>query len=160
VTEKYLEFEKQKNKKQVSQRPVGGYCPICYESLKNCSSESLVYCKYSCGNSLHKSCFEKWSESRENKPILCIYCRSIWDVEALKSQHMRGNFLNLSEYQNNVSLSNSGLGSLIMPFLLFMPDFFNESLRNSQDVNQVRGHRRRRYFLPEFLTEETEADKH
>ncbi len=52
-------------------------CPICYEFFKDTSKESTVWCKASCGKSVHQSCFQKWSKSkREN--VDCVYCRAKW----------------------------------------------------------------------------------
>jgi len=56
VTEKYLEImgteRSRKVKKTVNQKKIEGDCLVCFEPLD--SSEDLVYCKYSCGNNIHK----------------------------------------------------------------------------------------------------------
>jgi hypothetical protein len=56
VVEKYLEItgterSKRFRKKEVKQKPVDSDCPVCFEKMS--SSEDIVYCKYSCGNSIH-----------------------------------------------------------------------------------------------------------
>jgi hypothetical protein len=48
-------------------------CPICFEDFTN--SEDLVYCKTSCGKSVHTDCFVKWAKVRT---ATCVYCRSKW----------------------------------------------------------------------------------
>jgi hypothetical protein len=69
VTEKYLEImgteRSRKVKKTVNQKKIEGDCLVCFEPLD--SSEDLVYCKYSCGNNIHKKCFERWKETRKEE---------------------------------------------------------------------------------------------
>ena len=48
-------------------------CPICLEKLLN--DEEIVYCKYSCGKSIHKICMNKWIKI---KGPICVYCRGNW----------------------------------------------------------------------------------
>jgi hypothetical protein len=48
-------------------------CPICFEDFVK--SEDLVYCKTSCGKSVHTDCFVKWAKVRT---ATCVYCRSNW----------------------------------------------------------------------------------
>jgi len=48
-------------------------CPICLEPLK---SYDVVYCKLSCGKSIHKVCFSMWTKNKS--PPTCVYCRNIW----------------------------------------------------------------------------------
>ena len=66
--------------KEVAQKPIqdDDECPICFENL---DEEELLYCKYSCGNSVHKECFEKYTEAAKNddQHIRCVLCRSVWD---------------------------------------------------------------------------------
>lgn len=51
-------------------------CPICFENLLE-GNEEIVYCKASCGKSLHKDCFMMWAGSGRSQ-IRCVYCRSDW----------------------------------------------------------------------------------
>ena len=62
----------------IKQRPVEGECPICYEEMK--ATDSLVWCKGSCGNSLHKDCFNQWATTSKGSPT-CVYCRAHWVSE-------------------------------------------------------------------------------
>lgn len=51
-------------------------CPICYESFKDTADEPTVWCKSSCGKSVHTSCFKKWSQAK--RKVDCVYCRAVW----------------------------------------------------------------------------------
>lgn len=67
-------------------------CPICFEPLIepgeqarfDSDSRSLVYCRTSCGNTIHKECFDQWSKSQKeamfyrSNPVTCVYCRAPW----------------------------------------------------------------------------------
>lgn len=106
ATEKYLELTGSKKKKQVKQRPIEGDCPICFEKMK--PTDKLVYCKYSCGNSIHTDCFKKWHQTKQEaatEEVKCIYCRARWDYSISSSVHMRNGYLNLQEFQHNSELS-------------------------------------------------------
>jgi len=49
-------------------------CPICLEDLLN--GNDLIYCMLSCGNSIHKTCFDMWSLKKPEQQ--CVYCRGAW----------------------------------------------------------------------------------
>jgi len=57
-------------------KPIGDEdaCPICLDELFD--GNDLVYCMLSCGNSIHKTCFEMWSKKKGEK--LCVFCRGTW----------------------------------------------------------------------------------
>lgn len=61
--------------KKVKRRELDTDCPICYEEMDN--TQSLVWCQYGCGNSVHKSCFARWA--KRSKPATCVYCRTKWN---------------------------------------------------------------------------------
>jgi hypothetical protein len=65
------------NDGKVSQRPIEDEdcCPICFEDF-NETKESIVYCKSSCGKSVHLDCFMKWVAKKNI--VTCVYCRSEW----------------------------------------------------------------------------------
>lgn len=106
VVEKYLELtsnERPKKRKIVEQKQIDGDCPICYEKMLD--TEKIVYCKYSCGNSVHLECFNKWMNVKKETDLnetKCIYCRSKWDIQATHSVHIKEGYLNLAEYQDRV----------------------------------------------------------
>jgi Ring finger domain len=57
----------------VAQRPhVGEMCPICYEAFA--AEEPVYYCSSSCGNSVHKTCFDVCVDFTRKAD--CPYCRS------------------------------------------------------------------------------------
>ena len=63
-----------KSKKKIEQKiNDNDICPICLDSLNN--GKELDYCKYSCGLSLHKKCYQMWE--KRNKGI-CVFCRANW----------------------------------------------------------------------------------
>lgn len=69
-------YEKLKSgKTSVANRATDDDCPICMEELENGSE--LVFCKYSCGNAVHKICFDMWSIKKST----CVYCRANWYQE-------------------------------------------------------------------------------
>lgn len=52
-----------------------GDCPICYDLMKK--SENIIWCRYSCGQNVHKDCFNRWANSGRSK-IRCVWCRAEW----------------------------------------------------------------------------------
>lgn len=59
-------------------------CPICLGEIYDCG-EDLVYCKYSCGTSIHKECFNMYNSKQDNtNGIKCIFCHKSWNIEANK----------------------------------------------------------------------------
>lgn len=75
-------------------KPIEGDCPICFEDLTEAKPEETVWCKATCGNSLHRECFLTWR--REGKNI-CVFCRSPWeaDEKELGGLPETGGFCNL-----------------------------------------------------------------
>ena len=74
--------EKDGNRKEID-----GECPICcvdFEPEK--SKEQIVYCKASCGNNIHKDCFQQWAATKKGEEVTCPFCRTPWqgDEETLK----------------------------------------------------------------------------
>ena len=69
-------IDKYDNQGNVQQREIEkeDCCPICFEEFI-VDKESIVYCKFSCGKSVHQSCFVKWENVKEGT---CVYCRADW----------------------------------------------------------------------------------
>ena len=63
-------------------------CAICFEPIDK-DKDELIYCKYICGNSVHKECYEKWEKIKPNE---CVYCRG-----KLKKSPRKG-YINLEQY--------------------------------------------------------------
>ena len=51
-------------------------CPICLDPIDN--GEKVDYCKYSCGNPIHVTCFTMWTQ---RFPKNCVYCKANWDKD-------------------------------------------------------------------------------
>jgi len=62
------------NQSSVEQRSTDNECPVCLDELEN--GIELVYCKSSCGNSIHKLCFEMWDKAQYE--TRCVFCRAVW----------------------------------------------------------------------------------
>ncbi|KAJ5281431.1 hypothetical protein N7478_006803 [Penicillium angulare] len=62
-------------------KPIEGDCPICFMELK--TGENTVWCQSSCGNNVHKACFDQWAiRSRlTSSGVRCVYCRAEWGNE-------------------------------------------------------------------------------
>ncbi|KAJ4365220.1 hypothetical protein N0V83_008838 [Neocucurbitaria cava] len=65
----------EKEGEDTNRKPIEGECPICYDELSD--KESVVYCKVSCGNNVHKDCMQKWMAMTRGKTT-CPYCRAKW----------------------------------------------------------------------------------
>jgi len=66
----------------VPQRPIEDTdcCPICFEDFNVSLKEPIVFCKASCGKSVHKQCFIKWKsrDASSGGSGSCVYCRAKW----------------------------------------------------------------------------------
>lgn len=84
-------------------------CPICLDNLNN--GKELDYCKYSCGLTLHKKCFQMWE--KRNKGI-CVFCRANWYKNKKKNKpNLYVNLLN-NETTNNNIINNSLVNEVIV----------------------------------------------
>ena len=60
------------------------FCPICFEDFTQDKvldmfepetiDKPIVYCKASCGKSVHEECMKTWLQHNST----CIYCRAVW----------------------------------------------------------------------------------
>ena len=66
----------------VNRRPLeeGDSCPICCEDFADTVGEAVVWCRSSCGKSLHEGCFMKWAQQAASRrtDVNCVYCRGKW----------------------------------------------------------------------------------
>lgn len=74
-----VEFEKIINSntihtKQVEQK-LDDVCPICLENIDD--NKDTDFCKYGCGKSVHKFCFDIWRSNHDNA-LRCLFCRHEW----------------------------------------------------------------------------------
>lgn len=52
----------------VQRRPLDEECSICTDPLREESLQELIWCKSTCGNNMHRSCFECWRPVAETNP--------------------------------------------------------------------------------------------
>ncbi|CAF5052635.1 unnamed protein product, partial [Rotaria magnacalcarata] len=57
------------NPKTIQQKTITNEdeCPICYESMIN-DKNNVIFCSKSCGNNMHKNCFEQWRQAKVSMP--------------------------------------------------------------------------------------------
>ncbi|KAF2247484.1 hypothetical protein BU26DRAFT_520627 [Trematosphaeria pertusa] len=62
----------------VRRRAIDDECPICRENFL--VGEQLVWCKDSCGRTVHKGCFEQWRAEciADRRRTTCTICRAEW----------------------------------------------------------------------------------
>lgn len=62
----------------VRRRAIEDECPICREDFLR--HDKLVWCKNSCGNTVHRECFEAWEAQCRvgNRTANCMICRADW----------------------------------------------------------------------------------
>lgn len=67
----------------VRRLPLDEECPICYDDvpLSSCAPGEVVWCRSSCGRSVHASCFEDWRAQCADRTLICMVCRELWDEE-------------------------------------------------------------------------------
>ncbi len=73
--------------KDGNRKAVEGECPICCVDFEpDDKTEEVVYCKASCGNNIHKTCFDQWAATKKGGNVTCPFCRTPWqgDDENLK----------------------------------------------------------------------------
>lgn len=72
-------------------------CPICYMDLLSPSDldttntnpnaggaaedDDIVWCRASCGNNMHRTCFSQWAHSQRGQTVRCVYCRADWEED-------------------------------------------------------------------------------
>lgn len=70
--------------KDGNRKPVEGECPICCVDFEPDSSETVVYCKASCGNNIHKDCFGQWAATKTGQTVTCPFCRAPWQGDEIQ----------------------------------------------------------------------------
>jgi len=53
----------------------GDVCPICLAEFDLDKPDDLDYCKWGCGQPVHRSCFQAWSRDFRNT---CVFCQAWW----------------------------------------------------------------------------------
>ncbi|KAI1506008.1 hypothetical protein F5X99DRAFT_177360 [Biscogniauxia marginata] len=83
--------ERDRNRKAVE-----GDCPICFMPFEG--AEDTVYCRATCGQNMHKECFEMWAATKRQSArdqVTCPMCRTPWQgdddmVKKIKSAGLAG----------------------------------------------------------------------
>ncbi|KAI0418978.1 hypothetical protein F5X98DRAFT_362697 [Xylaria grammica] len=76
------------NRKQIE-----GDCPICFAPFED--TEDTVYCRATCGQNMHKECFQMWAATKRQgtrDAVTCPMCRSPWqgDDDIVKNIKNKG----------------------------------------------------------------------
>lgn len=53
-------------------KPIEGDCPICFMEFDP-STETIIWCETSCGNNIHKTCFDQWAATTRQNGVRCVY---------------------------------------------------------------------------------------
>jgi hypothetical protein len=100
-----------------NRKPAEGDCPICFMPFEE--TDGIVYCRATCGNNIHKECFEMWaSTKRQNKngpdKVTCPMCRTPWQgddemVKAIRNTGVvgRDGYVNVAD-QLGISTARGG----------------------------------------------------
>jgi hypothetical protein len=66
---------------------------------------NIIFCSTSCGNNIHKNCFDKWRIAKlsMSEPVTCPFCRVEWKINTKKPIHHHHHsstqgYLNLAAY--------------------------------------------------------------
>ncbi|KAG2215656.1 hypothetical protein INT45_008404 [Circinella minor] len=73
------------NDGKTKQRPLTiSDCPVCFDEFTEEDRINITFCQ-SCGNNIHKTCFDAWSKTGRSK-ITCVYCRAEWNDSSKKKE--------------------------------------------------------------------------
>lgn len=62
-----------------NRKPLDGDCSICFMPFEG--AEDTVYCRATCGQNIHKECFEMWAATKRKSSrdqVTCPMCRTPW----------------------------------------------------------------------------------
>ena len=86
----------------IKMKDIDGDCPICLDPLDN--GELIDFCKTTCGNPIHKECFEMWSKRSGKKT--CLFCMKDWTQQISESS-----YINLAKlHKKDLILDNFDFG--------------------------------------------------
>ncbi|KAI0183128.1 SWIM zinc finger protein [Xylaria flabelliformis] len=77
-----IEGEDNADTQDPNRKQVEGDCPICYTPFEG--AEATVYCRATCGQNMHKACFQIWAETKRQSgrgTVTCPMCRSPWQED-------------------------------------------------------------------------------
>ena len=81
--------------------------------LKHCGTllqDAIVFCK-SCGNNVHKECFQRWSVAKRGAGVTCVWCRAPWPND-VGSQPAGGEYVNLRDHSRQHRRADTSLSAL------------------------------------------------
>jgi hypothetical protein len=86
---------------KVKRQSTNDICPICLDNLEDGDINDLDYCKYGCGKSIHKNCFNMWSKKNQRT---CVFCRAKWEKEVPRNNNIENTgYINLTGNQGKTS---------------------------------------------------------
>jgi hypothetical protein len=61
---------------------------------------NILFCSTSCGNNIHKNCFDKWCQAKlsMNELVTCPFCRVEWKIVNENMNKNSKGYLNLAAY--------------------------------------------------------------
>ena len=64
-------------RREVPRRPPSktDVCPICLAEFDLNDHDNIIYCKFGCGQPVHRDCFHTWSTDYRNA---CVFCQAWW----------------------------------------------------------------------------------
>ncbi|TGJ79249.1 hypothetical protein E0Z10_g9508 [Xylaria hypoxylon] len=102
-----IEIDGENNSKSQdpNRKQIEGDCPICFTPFEG--TEDTVYCRATCGQNIHKECFEMWAATKRQgtrDAVTCPMCRSPWQgdedmVKKIKNTGIvgAGGYVNVAE---------------------------------------------------------------
>lgn len=62
-------------------KPLEDDCPICFSPFEE--PEETVYCRATCGQNIHKECFDTWAATKRKSrdQVTCPMCRTPWEED-------------------------------------------------------------------------------
>ncbi|KAI8949803.1 hypothetical protein F4801DRAFT_385692 [Xylaria longipes] len=74
-----VDGEKSNESHDPNRKQIEGDCPICFTPFEG--AEDTVYCRATCGQNIHKECFQMWATTKRQSArdaVTCPMCRSPW----------------------------------------------------------------------------------
>lgn len=76
IRNNYINMKNSGGNKTVAQRSLDDdICPVCLDNMD--TDDDIVFCRYSCGKSIHEECFTMWTKNKPKKT--CVFCAQLWD---------------------------------------------------------------------------------
>lgn len=61
--------------------------------------DNIIFCSQSCGNNMHKNCFEQWRQAKSSmgQSVTCPFCRVEWKT-VTNTNNTQNDYINLAAY--------------------------------------------------------------